>query len=76
MCPASFLNIPPRSANEFPMQETIPIETQIRGLGQKYLGARPDTHEQAIFQGGNMEIEKDHPLPISNFMNAQCSYIP
>lgn len=51
--------------------ETIPIETQIRGLGQKYLGARPDTHEQAIFQGGNMEIEKDHPLPISNFMNAQ-----
>ncbi|GAW24584.1 hypothetical protein ANO14919_141730 [Xylariales sp. No.14919] len=51
--------------------ETIPIETQIRGLGQKYLGARPDTHTEAVFQGGNMHIEKDHPLPISNFMNAQ-----
>ncbi|KAJ8125361.1 hypothetical protein O1611_g8278 [Lasiodiplodia mahajangana] len=51
--------------------ETIPIETQMRGLGQKYLGARPETHAQAVFQGANMHIEKDHPLPISNFMNAQ-----
>ncbi|KAI1815139.1 aspartic peptidase domain-containing protein [Poronia punctata] len=51
--------------------DTIPIETQIRGLGQKYLGARPDTQAEAMFQGGNMHIEKDHPLPISNFMNAQ-----
>lgn len=51
--------------------ETIPIETQMRGLGQKYFGARPDTHAQAIFQGANMHVEKDHPLPISNFMNAQ-----
>ncbi|KAI1193057.1 aspartic peptidase domain-containing protein [Nemania serpens] len=51
--------------------ETIPIEAQIRGLGQKYLGARPETHAQAVFQGGNTHISKDHPLPISNFMNAQ-----
>ncbi|KAI0390894.1 aspartic peptidase domain-containing protein [Xylariaceae sp. FL0594] len=51
--------------------ETIPIETQMRGLGQKYMGARPDSHAEAIFQGGNMHIQKDHPLPISNFMNAQ-----
>ncbi|TGJ81865.1 hypothetical protein E0Z10_g6883 [Xylaria hypoxylon] len=51
--------------------ETIPIETQIRGLGQKYMGARPDSHAEAVFQGGNMHMDKDHPLPISNFMNAQ-----
>ncbi|KAI8947502.1 aspartic peptidase domain-containing protein [Xylaria longipes] len=51
--------------------ETIPIETQVRGLGQKYLGVRPDSHSDAVFQGANMHIEKDHPLPISNFMNAQ-----
>ncbi|KAI0202827.1 aspartic peptidase domain-containing protein [Astrocystis sublimbata] len=51
--------------------ETIPIETQLRGLGQKYLGVRPESHSDAIFQGSNMHIEKDHPLPISNFMNAQ-----
>ncbi|KAI1187535.1 aspartic peptidase domain-containing protein [Nemania serpens] len=51
--------------------ETIPLEAQIRGLGQKYLGARPETHAQAVFQGGNTQMSKDHPLPISNFMNAQ-----
>ncbi|KAI3316830.1 aspartic peptidase domain-containing protein, partial [Xylariaceae sp. AK1471] len=51
--------------------ESIPIETQMRGLGQKYLGVRPDAHAEAVFQGGNMHTEKDHPLPISNFMNAQ-----
>ncbi|KAI1112369.1 aspartic peptidase domain-containing protein [Nemania sp. NC0429] len=51
--------------------ETIPLEAQIRGLGQKYLGARPETHSQAVFQAGNPHVNKDHPLPISNFMNAQ-----
>ncbi|KAF2967811.1 hypothetical protein GQX73_g5755 [Xylaria multiplex] len=51
--------------------ESIPIETQIKGLGQKYLGARPDSHAEAVFQGGNLHVDKDHPLPISNFMNAQ-----
>ncbi|KAI1430889.1 aspartic peptidase domain-containing protein [Xylaria sp. CBS 124048] len=51
--------------------EAIPIESQMRGLGQKYLGIRPDSHAQAVFQGSNMDVEKNHPLPISNFMNAQ-----
>ncbi|KAI2631127.1 aspartic peptidase domain-containing protein [Xylaria nigripes] len=51
--------------------ETIPVDAQIRGLGQKYLGIRPDTHSQAVFQSSNMDAEKSHPLPISNFMNAQ-----
>ncbi|KAI1331572.1 Asp-domain-containing protein [Xylariaceae sp. FL0255] len=51
--------------------DAIPIEAQIRGLGQKYLGARPDTHAQAVFQSPEMHVEKDHPVPISNFMNAQ-----
>ncbi|KAI1821610.1 aspartic peptidase domain-containing protein [Xylaria intraflava] len=51
--------------------ESIPIESQMRGLGQKYLGVRPEGHTQAVFQGANMDIEKNHPLPISNFMNAQ-----
>ncbi|KAI1259597.1 aspartic peptidase domain-containing protein [Xylariaceae sp. FL1019] len=49
----------------------IPMEAQLRGLGQKYLGARPDAHAQAVFQPANVHTEKDHPLPISNFMNAQ-----
>lgn len=51
--------------------ETIPMESQMRGLGQKYMGARPDYHSQAIFQDTSIHVDKDHPVPISNFMNAQ-----
>ncbi|XXH01522.1 hypothetical protein Hte_007882 [Hypoxylon texense] len=51
--------------------ETMPIEAQMRGLGQKYMGHRPDTHTQAIFQDTSVHVDKDHPVPISNFMNAQ-----
>jgi saccharopepsin len=48
------------------------MEAQIRGLSQKYLGARPDTHMQSMFQQGPVEADKYHPVPITNFMNAQC----
>ncbi|KAI1385827.1 Asp-domain-containing protein [Hypoxylon trugodes] len=51
--------------------ESIPIETQMRGLGQKYMGSRPETHAQAVFQSPSVDASKDHPVPISNFMNAQ-----
>ncbi|KAI1768433.1 Asp-domain-containing protein [Hypoxylon sp. FL1150] len=51
--------------------ETIPMESQMRGLSQKYMGARPDIHSQAIFQDTSIHADKDHPVPISNFMNAQ-----
>ncbi|OTA99159.1 hypothetical protein M426DRAFT_325397 [Hypoxylon sp. CI-4A] len=51
--------------------ESYPIETQMKAIGQKYLGARPDTHAQAVFQDTSIHVDKDHPVPISNFMNAQ-----
>ncbi|KAI1456031.1 Asp-domain-containing protein [Annulohypoxylon moriforme] len=51
--------------------ESIPIETQMRGLGQKYMGPRPETHSQAVFQDTSIHADGDHPVPISNFMNAQ-----
>ncbi|KAI5922925.1 Asp-domain-containing protein [Camillea tinctor] len=51
--------------------ESIPIESQMRGLGQKYMGTRPDVHAHSIFQDTAAHMEKDHPVPISNFMNAQ-----
>ncbi|KAI1377979.1 Asp-domain-containing protein [Hypoxylon crocopeplum] len=51
--------------------ENIPIDTQMRGLGQKYMGARPESHSQAVFKGSPVQMTGDHPLPISNFMNAQ-----
>ncbi|KAH7029179.1 aspartic protease [Microdochium trichocladiopsis] len=52
--------------------ETMPLEGQVRGLSQKYLGGRPvDVHSQAIFHDSTAHIEGGHPVPISNFMNAQ-----
>lgn len=51
--------------------ESIPIDTQMRGLGQKYMGARPASHADAIFQDTSIHADGNHPVPISNFMNAQ-----
>ncbi|KAI0007910.1 Asp-domain-containing protein [Xylariaceae sp. FL0662B] len=51
--------------------ETIPIDVQMRGLGQKYMGVRPESHREAMFQDTSIHIDKDHPVPITNFMNAQ-----
>ncbi|ORY58845.1 vacuolar protease A [Pseudomassariella vexata] len=52
--------------------ENIPIDTQMQGLGQKYMGARPENHIEAMFsQQSPINADKNHPLPISNFLNAQ-----
>jgi len=51
--------------------EHVDIETQMRQLGQKYLGVRPDSHAEAVFQGTSIDTESGHPVPITNFMNAQ-----
>ena len=55
--------------------KSIPMETQLQGLGQKYMGARPESHADAIFRDTSMHVEGGHPLPITNFMNAQCTYL-
>ncbi|KAH8668443.1 putative vacuolar protease A [Xylariales sp. PMI_506] len=51
--------------------ESVPIDYQMRGLGQKYMGARPSTFSDAMFKDTSVDINKNHPVPISNFMNAQ-----
>ena len=54
-------------------QDAVPINTQLEHLGQKYLGLRPrSSHAQAVFNGMMPEVKGNHPVPISNFMNAQC----
>lgn len=45
----------------------------MRGLGQKYMGARPQSHAEAMFQSTMATADKNHPVPITNFMNAQCT---
>lgn len=52
--------------------ETVPINHQMERLGQKYMGLRPNTHSEAMFQDTSVHIDANHPVPISNFMNAQC----
>ncbi|KAJ9148605.1 Asp-domain-containing protein [Pleurostoma richardsiae] len=51
--------------------ESVPIHTQMRHLQQKYMGVRPDTHAEAVFREGAVQVEGNHPVPVSNFMNAQ-----
>ncbi|KAK4250026.1 vacuolar protease [Corynascus novoguineensis] len=52
--------------------ETVPINTQLEHLGQKYMGLRPrDSHADAVFNGMVADVKGNHPVPITNFMNAQ-----
>lgn len=51
--------------------ESFPIDAQMRHLGQKYLGARPENHAQAVFKDTSIKVDGKHPVPVSNFMNAQ-----
>lgn len=51
--------------------ETVPLATQMKHLGQKYMGIRPETHADVMFKESTAHIDGAHPVPISNFMNAQ-----
>lgn len=55
--------------------QSIPMESQLRGLGQKYMGSRPESHADAVFQDTSVHVDGNHPVPITNFMNAQCMYL-
>lgn len=54
--------------------QSIPMESQMRGLSQKYMGSRPESHADAIFKDTSVHVDGNHPVPITNFMNAQCMY--
>ncbi|KFZ24544.1 hypothetical protein V502_00975 [Pseudogymnoascus sp. VKM F-4520 (FW-2644)] len=47
------------------------VETHVRNLGQKYMGIRPQTHIDAVFQESSSIKEGGHLVPVSNFLNAQ-----
>ena len=48
------------------------INAHMKALGQKYMGIRPQSHADEMFRDTSIDIDKDHPVPISNFLNAQC----
>ncbi|KAI9773401.1 MAG: Vacuolar protease A [Geoglossum simile] len=48
------------------------INSQVRALGQKYMGIRPQAHIGELFKDAPIQPDKaGHPLPVSNFLNAQ-----
>lgn len=40
--------------------------------GQKFMGVRPESHKDEMFKETSIHLEQDHPVPVSNFLNAQC----
>lgn len=55
------------------MKEFADIDTQVKHLGQKYMGIRPQTHAGEVFRDTSIHNQKgDHLVPVSNFLNAQC----
>ena len=53
------------------------INTHARSLykkyaGQKFMGIRPEAHEDTMFHDTSIHLDHDHPVPVSNFLNAQC----
>ena len=52
--------------------ESVPIASHMEHLSQKYMGIRPNTHADSMFGHAGIRVDENHPVPISNFMNAQC----
>ncbi|OAA77330.1 vacuolar protease A precursor [Akanthomyces lecanii RCEF 1005] len=47
------------------------FEAQAHQLGQKYLGARPASRADIMFNNQVAESKDGHPVPVTNFANAQ-----
>ena len=48
------------------------IHEHVQALGQKYMGLRPQKSiEQLLSTEGDFDAEKNHPVDVSNFLNAQ-----
>ncbi|CCX33774.1 aspartic peptidase domain-containing protein [Pyronema domesticum] len=47
------------------------ISSQVRALGQKYMGIRPKQHSNEMFTTQSVEALDGHSVPVNNFLNAQ-----
>lgn len=54
-------------------QANANINEHARHLGQKYMGIRPERHMEEMFKDTSIDAEAGHPVPITNFVNAQCT---
>lgn len=48
----------------------------MQALGQKYMGIRPEKHNDEMFRESSFHPEGGHPVAVSNFLNAQCKLHP
>lgn len=51
-------------------QSHYDIETQVRHLQQKYMGIRPQKHEEAMFNTQDIKPDGGHPVPINVCISA------
>jgi len=58
------------------MQEQNNLQDHARALGQKYMGIRPQgSHIEEMFRDTTYRGDASHPVPVSNFLNAQCTLV-
>ena len=50
------------------------INSHVQALGQKYMGVRPQNHKDEMFRDTSIHQDAAHPVPVSNFLNAQCKW--
>lgn len=44
--------------------------------GQQFMGNHPESHKEEMFKDTSIHLDGDgHPVPVSNFLNAQCEII-
>ncbi|TKA61654.1 hypothetical protein B0A49_10581 [Cryomyces minteri] len=51
--------------------EHTTINEQMKALGQKYMGIRPQGHANEMFKDTSIHVDGGHPVPVNNFLNAQ-----
>ncbi|KAJ5722606.1 hypothetical protein N7488_000641 [Penicillium malachiteum] len=59
--------------NKVPLSEQLDthnIDAHVRNLGQKYMGIRPEQHDQ-LFQETSFKPNAGHDVLVDNFLNAQ-----
>jgi len=47
------------------LQSGHDIDSQVRALGQKYMGIRPQKHEEGMFNTQEIDGKKGHLVPVS-----------
>lgn len=53
------------------LQYTHNIDAHVRALGQKYMGIRPNVHQELLEENSLNDMSR-HDVLVDNFLNAQC----